>query len=139
MAHIDLSMALFSHLLFTINLNKVIAIYQNEGDDAVTIQTDDLRKIEVATNTAEEALAFLGEFAISWEDAVGPLFRYGRHIFLTSAIYSIQAAGPEVYIFFRDHSVSFTMADAEQATDLLAELTARWKEALLESRKASSE
>ncbi len=139
MLHIKASMALFSHLLFTIDLNKVIAVFQNEGEDAVTIQTDDLRKIEVATNTPEEAMGLLGEFAIEWENAVGPLLRYGKHVFLTSAIYSIQAAGPEVYIFFRDHSVSFTMADAEQATDLLAELTARWKEALLEGRKAESE
>ncbi len=128
-------MALFSHLLFTIDLNKVLAVYQNEDEDAVTIQTDDLRKIEVATNTKEEAMALLGELSIAWENAVGPLLRYGKHVFLTSAIYSIQAAGPEVYIFFRDHSVSFTMADAEQGTDLLAELTARWKEALAEARE----
>ena len=132
-------MALFSHLLFTINLNKIIAVFQNEGEDAVTIQTDDLRKIEVATNSPEEAMALLGELAIAWETSVGPLLRYGKHVFLTSAIYSIQAAGPEVYIFFRDHSVSFTMADAEQATDLLAELTARWKEALLETGETAGE
>jgi len=132
-------MALFSHLLFTINLKKIIAVFQNEGEDAVTIQTDDLRKIEVATNTPEEAMALLGELAIAWETSVGPLLRYGKHVFLTAAIYSIQAAGPEVYIFFRDHSVSFTMADAEQATDLLAELTARWKEALLERHGTEAE
>jgi hypothetical protein len=128
-------MALFSHMLFTINLHKVIAVFQNEAEDAVTIQTDDLRKIEVTTNTPEEAMSLLGEIAIAWETSVGPLLRYGKHVFLTSAIYSIQAAGPEVYIFFRDHSVSFTMADAEQATDLLSELTARWKEALLEDHR----
>jgi hypothetical protein len=132
-------MALFSHLLFTIDLNKVLAVFQNEEEDAITIQTDDLRKIEVATNTPEEAMALLGELAIASENAVGPLLRYGKHVFLTSAIYSIQAAGPEVYIFFRDHSVSFTMADAEQAADLLAELTARWKEALAEAKEAESE
>jgi hypothetical protein len=57
------------------------------------------------------------------------LLRHGRHIYLTSAIYSIQVAGVEVYIYFRDHSVSFTLPDEQQAVDLLAELTRRWEAA----------
>jgi hypothetical protein len=133
--HTGLSMALFQHSIFTIDLNKVIAVFQNEDDSAATIQTDDLRKIEVATGSPEEAAELLGEFASQWETAVGPLLRHAKHVFLTSAIYSIQAVGTEVYIYFRDHSVSFTLADEQQALDLLGELTARWKVAVGEATK----
>ena len=85
------SMSLYQHPLFTIDLNKVIALYQNEDEAAVTIRTDDQRKIEVATASPEEAVEFLNEFADQWEKAVGPLLRHDRYVFLTAAIYSIQA------------------------------------------------
>jgi hypothetical protein len=123
-------MSLYQHPLFTIDLNKVIAVSQNEDEAAVTIRTDDQRKIEVATASSEAALEFLNDFANSWEAAVGPLLRHEKHVFLTSAIYSIQAEGDEVYIFFRDYSISFAANDSEQALELLAELTRRWQVAI---------
>ncbi len=126
-------MSLYQHPLFTIDLNKVIAVSQNEDEAAVTIRTDDQRKIEVATDTPEAAVEFLNEFATSWENAVGPLLRHEKHVFLTSAIYSIQAEGDEVYIYFRDYSISFAVEDSEQALELLAELTRRWQVAIGEA------
>ena|SRR5437867_3114647 len=127
-------MSLYQHQLFTIDLNKVIAVYQNEEEAAVNIRTDDQRKIEVATASPEEAVELLNQIADQWEKAVGPLLRHGKHVFLPSATYSIQAEGEEVYIYFRDHSVSFALADAEQALGLLAELTLRWQLAIGQQR-----
>ena len=49
------------------------------------------------------------------------------HVFLTAGIYSIQVEGDEVFIYFRDHSVSFATSDTVQASELLAELTRRWQ------------
>jgi hypothetical protein len=123
-------MSLYQHPLFTIDLNKVIAVSQNEDEPTVTIRTDDQRKIEVATPSAEAAVEFLNEFANSWETTVGPVLRHERHVFLTSAIYSIQAEGDEVYIYFRDYSISFAANDSEKALELLAELTRRWQVAI---------
>jgi hypothetical protein len=123
-------MSLYQHPLFTIDLNKVIAVSQNGEEATITIRTDDQRKIEVATASSEAAVEFLNEFANSWEAAVGPLLRHERHAFLTSAIYSIQAEGDEVYIYFRDYSISFAANDPEQALELLAELTRRWQVAI---------
>jgi len=127
-------MSLYRHELFTIDLNKVIAVYQINEEAAVAIRTDDQRKIEVATDSPEAAVEFLTEFANQWERAVGPLLRHGKHIFLTGAIYSIQAEGDEVFIYMRDHSVSFAMADTQQALDLLAELSSRWQAAISDPR-----
>lgn len=121
---------LYQHELFTIDLNKVISVYQKEEEPAVMIQTDDQRKIEVATTSMEAAGELLNELGTQWEKAVGPLLRHGQHIFLTRAIYSIQVQSEEVYIYFRDHSVSFELDDAQQALDLLAELTRRWQAAI---------
>ena len=123
-------MSLYQHPLFTIDLNKVIAVSQNEDEATVTIRTDDQRKIEVATATTEAAVEFLNEFANAWEAAVGPLLRHEKHAFLTSAIYSIQAEGDEVYIYFRDYSISFAASDPEKALELLAELSRRWQVAI---------
>ena len=123
-------MSLYQHELFTLDLNKVIAVYQNEDEAAVTIRTDDQRKIEVATNSPEAAVELLNQFADQWEKAVGLLLRHGKHVFLTAAIYSIQVEDQEVYIYFRDHSVSFALPDSQQAMDLLAELTRRWQGAI---------
>jgi hypothetical protein len=123
-------MSLFKHESFTIDLNKIIAVYQDDDEGAVTIRTDDQRKIEVAASAPEAATELLNELADQWEKAVGPLLRHGRHVYLTSAIYSIQVEDSEVYIYFRDHSVSFTLADPQQAADLLAELTVRWEAAV---------
>jgi len=123
-------MSLYQHPLFTIDLNKVIAVSQNEEEATVTIRTEDQRKIEVATASAEAAIEFLNEFANAWETAVGPVLRHERHAFLTSAIYSIQAEGDEVYIYFRDYSISFTANDSERALELLAELSRRWQVAI---------
>jgi len=123
-------MALYQHELFTIDLTKVIAVYQNEDDPTVTIRTDDQRKIEVASETPEAALELLNEIADQWEKAVGALLRHGKHVFLPAAIYSIQAEGEEVFIYFRDYSVSFAVADAQQALDLLAELSRHWRVAV---------
>src|SRR5579862_9544033 len=89
----SVDMSLYQHELFTLNLNKVIAVYQEPDDATVTIQTDDQRKIEVATDSSAAAAELRMEFAAKWEAAVGPLLRHGQHIFLTSAIYSIQAQG----------------------------------------------
>jgi hypothetical protein len=125
-------MSLYRHELFTIDLNKVIAVYQIEEEAAVAIRTDDQRKIEVATDSPEAAVELLNELAGQWERAVGPLLRHGKHVFLTGAIYSIQAEGEEVFIYLRDHSVSFSVADTQQALDLLAELSARWQAAIAE-------
>jgi hypothetical protein len=133
MLHTKVSMSLYQHELFTIDLSKVIAINQNEDEITVTIRTDDQRKIEVVTATAEESVELLDDFAEQWEKAVGPLLRHERHVFLTAAIYSIQVAGEEVFIYFRDHSVSFTLPDAQQASDLLAELSRRWQDAIAQS------
>lgn len=127
MFYILSNMSLYQHQLFTLDLNKVIAVYQNEEESAVTIRTDDQRKIEVATDSPDAAEQLLNDFASQWEAAVGALFRHGRHVFLPSAIYSIQAEGDEVYIYFRDHSVSFAVDDSDQALALLAELSQRWQ------------
>src|SRR3954471_17929139 len=123
-------MALYQHELFTLNLNKVITVYQDPDDSTLTIQTDDQRKIEVAADSVEAAAELRMEFAAKWESAVGPLLRHGQHVFLTSAIYSIQAQGNEVFIFFRDHSVSFAMPDDFLAAELLGKLTRRWQIAI---------
>ena len=123
-------MALYQHELFTIDLTKVIAVYQNEDDPTVTIRTDDQRKIEVASETPEAAFELLNEIADQWEKAVGALLRHGKHVFLPAAIYSIQADGEEVFIYFRDYSVSFAVADAQQALDLLAALSQHWRVAV---------
>jgi len=123
-------MSLYQHQLFSIDLNKVITIHQNEDEAAISIRTDDQRKLEVATDSAEAATELLNEFADQWEKAVAPLLRHGKHVFLISAIYSIQAEDQEVYIYFRDHSVSFALPDAQQALALLAELTRRWQLAI---------
>ena len=123
-------MSLYQHPLFTIDLNKIIIVSQNEDEATVTIRTDDQRKIEVATASAEAAAEFLNECANAWEYAVGPLLRHEKHAFLTSAIYSIQAEGDEVYIYFRDHSISFAASDPEKALELLAELSRRWQVAI---------
>ena len=123
-------MALYQHELFTIDLTKVIAVYQNEDDPTVTIRTDDQRKIEVASETPEAAFELLNEIADQWEKAVGALLRHGKHVFLPAAIYSIQAEGEEVFIYFRDYSVSFAVADAQQALDLLAALSQHWRVAV---------
>ena len=121
-------MALYQHELFTINLNRVIALNQEEQDPtAVTIRTDDQRKIEIATESQQAAAEFLNDFADQWEKSVGPLLRHDKYVFLTSAIYSIQAQADEVYINFRDHSVSFAVSDAEQALKLLSELSRGWQ------------
>ena len=123
-------MSLYQHPLFTIDLNKVIAVFQNEDESAVTIQTDDQRKIEVATASLQEAVELLNELADEWEKAVGPLLRHGKHVFLPAGIYSIQAEGEVLYIYFRDYSVSFALSDSQQALDLLAELSRRWQAAI---------
>ena len=123
-------MSLYQHQLFTIDLNKVIAVYQKEDEPTVVIQTDDQRKVEVATESSEGAVELLNEIANQWEKAVGPLLRHAKYVFLTSAIYSIQAEGEEIYIYFRDHSVSFALDDSQQALELLAELTSRWQSAI---------
>src|SRR5258706_10598132 len=122
-------MSLYQHELFTLDLNKVIAVYQNEDEAAVTIRTDDQRKIEVATASPEAAVELLNDFSAQWERAAGPLLRHGKHVFLTSAIYSIQVQEAEVYINFRDHSVSFAAADPDQAIELLAQLSRAWQAA----------
>ncbi len=125
-----MGMSLYLHPLFTLDLNKVIAVFQNEDDSAVTIRTDDQRKIEVATDSPEGAVELLNEVADQWEAAVGPLLRHGKFVFLPAAIYSIQVEGEEVYIYFRDHSVSFAFPVSEEALEVLAELTRRWQEAI---------
>ena len=66
-------MSLYQHELFTIDLNKIIAVYQNEDEAAVTIRTDDQRKIEVATAAPEAAAELLNDLAAQWEQAVGAL------------------------------------------------------------------
>lgn len=126
-------MSLYQHELFTIDLNKIIAVNQEEDETTVTIRTDDQRKIEVGTDSPEAAVELLNDLATQWENAVGPLLRHEKHVFLTKAIYSIQAQGVEVFIYFRDHSVSFALPDAEQASDLLAELSRHWQEAIAQS------
>ena len=126
-------MPLYQHPLFTIDLNKVIAVYQDEDNGAVSIRTDDQRKIEVATDSPEAATELLEDFEKQWEQAAGPLLRHAQHLFLTAAISSIQAEGEEVYIYLRDHSVSFALADPQAALDLLAQLTRRWQVALGEA------
>lgn len=128
-----INMSLYQHELFTLDLNKIIAVNQNEDEVTVTIRTDDQRKIEVGTDSPEAAVELLSDLAAQWEKAVGPLLRHERHVFLTAAIYSIQVEGVEVFIYFRDHSVSFALGDAQQASDLLAELTKRWQEAVTQS------
>jgi hypothetical protein len=123
-------MSLYQHDLFTLDLNKIIAVNQNEDEITVTIRTDDQRKIEVGTDSPQAAVELLNDLADQWEKAVGPLLRHERHVFLTAAIYSIQVEGEEVFIYFRDHSVSFATPDALQASELLAELTRRWQAAI---------
>ena len=125
-------MSLYQHELFTIDLNKVIAVNQEEDETTVTIRTDDQRKIEVVAESPEAGVELLNDLAAQWEKAVGPLLRHERHVFLTAAIYSIQVEGTEVFIYFRDHSVSFTTADAMQASVLLGELSKRWEAAISE-------
>lgn len=126
-------MSLYQHELFTIDLNKVITVNQEEDETTVTIRTDDQRKIEVVSESPEAAVELLNDLAGQWEKAVGPLLRHERHVFLTAAIYSIQVEGVEVFIYFRDHSVSFAMPDAQQASDLLGELSHRWEAAVAQS------
>ncbi len=126
-------MSLYQHELFTLDLNKIIAVNQEEDETTVTIRTDDQRKIEVGTDSPEAAVELLNDLATQWEKAVGPLLRHQRHVFLTAAIYSIQVEGAEVFIYFRDHSVSFVVGDPEQASNLLAELSRRWQEAIGQS------
>jgi len=123
-------MSLYQHELFTIDLNKVVAVNQEEDETTVTIRTDDQRKIEVVAESPEAAVELLNELAAQWEKAVGPLLRHERHAFLTAALYSIQVEGSEVFIYFRDHSVSFTTPDAMQASLLLGELSKRWEAAI---------
>ena len=123
-------MSLYLHQLFTIDLTKVIAVYQNEGDPAFTIQTDDQRKIEVSTDSPEAALESLNDFAGQWEKAAGSLLRHANHVFLPAAIYSIQADDAVLYVNFRDQSVSFELADSQETADLLGQLTQRWQEAI---------
>jgi hypothetical protein len=126
-------MSLYQHELFTIDLNKIIAVNQEEDEITITIRTDDQRKIEVGTDSPEAAVELLNDLAAQWEKSVGPLLRHERHVFLTAAIYSIQVEGAEVFIYFRDHSVSFALADVQQASDLLAELSRRWEAAIAQS------
>ena len=126
-------MSLYQHELFTIDLNKIVTINQDEDETTITIRTDDQRKLEVVTDSPEAADELLNDVATQWEKAVGPLLRHERHVFLTAAIYSIQVEGAEVFIYFRDHSVSFTLSDAQQASELLAELSRRWQEAIGQS------
>jgi hypothetical protein len=123
-------MSLYQHELFTIDLNKVIAVNQEQDETTVTIRTDDQRKIEVVAESPEAGVELLNDLAAQWEKAVGPLLRHERHVFLTAAIYSIQVEGAEVFIYFRDHSVSFTVADTDEASALLAELSRRWETAI---------
>jgi hypothetical protein len=123
-------MALYQHPLFTIDLNKVIAVYQNEDEVTITILTDDQRKIEGANDSPEAALEFLNELADRWGQVGGPQLRYGRHVFLASAIYSMQADEERVMINFRDQSISFEVDDAPQAMARLAELTLHWQQAI---------
>ena len=124
------SMSLYQHQLFTLDLNKVIAVYQNGEEPTVVIQTDDQRKLEVSAESPEAAVEFLNEFADQWEKAVGHLLRHAKYVFFANAIYSIQVEGEEIYIYFRDHSVSFALDDEQQALDLLADLTNRWQKAI---------
>jgi|ERR1041385_335474 hypothetical protein len=126
-------MSLYRHQLFTINLRKVITVHQNADEAAVTIRTDDQRKIEISTETPQEATDLLTELADEWEKTVGPLLRHGTHVFLAAAIYSIQAQGDEVFVYFRDHSVSFAASDEQQALDILAELSTRWEAAIAQT------
>jgi hypothetical protein len=130
MSDMNANMTLYQHPLFTIDLGKVIAVTQDEGDATVIIRTDDQRKIEVAATSPEAAAELLDTFSDQWEQAIGPLLRHGKHVFLTRAIYSIQAEDDEVYIYFRDHSISYAVDDSEKALDLLATLTQRWQAAL---------
>ncbi len=130
-------MSLYQHPLFTIDLNKVIAVSQNEDETTVTIRTDDQRKIEVATDSPEAAVEFLNEFGDQWERAVGSILRYGKYVFLTSAIYSIQAEGAELYLYFRDQSVSFVLGDSQEALALLGELTRHWQLAIEQEQKVN--
>ncbi len=123
-------MSLYQHQLFTIDLNKVIAVYQNEDEAAVIIRTDDQRKMEVATDSPDAASDLLSELAGQWEKAGRPLLRHGKHVFLAAAIYSIQAEAEELYIYFRDHSISFALGDSERVLDLLSELTQHWRRAI---------
>jgi|SRR5437870_1729086 len=123
-------MSLYRHQLFTIDLRKVITVHQNADEPAVIIRTDDQRKIEVATVSPEEATELLSQVAEQWEKTVGPVVRHGTHVFLASAIYSIQAEDQEVFVYFREHSVSFALADSDQALGLLEELTGRWQAAI---------
>ena len=123
-------MSLYRHQLFTIDLRKVITVHQNADEPAVIIRTDDQRKIEVATVSPEEATELLSQVAEQWEKTVGPVVKHGTHVFLASAIYSIQAEDQEVFVYFREHSVSFALADSDQALGLLEELTGRWQAAI---------
>ncbi len=123
-------MSLYQHELFTIDLNKIIAVNQEEDETTITIRTDDQRKIEVGAESPEAAVELLNDLAAHWEKGVGPLLRHERHVFLTSAMYSIQVEGSEVSIYFSDHSVSFETANAEAASALLAELSRRWEAAV---------
>ena len=122
-------MPLYQNTLFTIDLAKVISVYQNPDEAAVNIRTDDQRKLEVATDDIAAAGELLNEIAGQWENAVGPLLRHATHVFLPAAIYSIQVQESEVYINFRDHSVSFAAPDQGQALELLGRLSQSWQAA----------
>lgn len=126
-------MALYQHPLFTIDLNKVIAVYQNEDEVTITILMDDQRKIEGANDTPEAALEFLNELADRWGQVGARLLRYGRHVCLATAIYSLQVDADTVMINFRDQSISFSVGDPQQALGRLAEMTLRWQEAIGEA------
>jgi hypothetical protein len=123
-------MALYKHELFTIDLSKVVGIWQEEDETTVSIRTDDQRKIEVAVESPQAGVEFLARFSNLWEKSSGQLLRHGKYVFLPGAIYSIQVEGSEVYIYFRDHSVSFAVEGQQQAMDLLAELTRHWESAI---------
>jgi hypothetical protein len=123
-------MPLYQHQLFTIDLNKVLTVHQEEDQAAVVIRTEDQRKIEVATDSPEAAVGLLNDLASQWVKTGGSLLRHGKHVFLASAIYSIQVEGEEVYIYFQDHSVSFNAGGSDQALLLLAQLTSHWQSAI---------
>ena len=120
-------MSLYLHPVFTIDLTKVIAVYQNEGESAFTIQTDDQRKMEIGSPSPEAATELLDDFAAQWEKAAGSLLRHANHVFLPDAIYSMQADDAVLFINFRDQSVSFELDNAQETAELLAQLTQRWQ------------
>ena len=84
----------------------------------------------MSTLSPEAAIELLNDFAAQWEKAAGSLLRHANHVFLPAAIYSIQADDALLFVNFRDQSVSFELADAEETTTLLAQLTQRWQLAI---------